>query len=231
MMSFKTKLALRQKEAEQEALQHYIQQIEQQQYIVRQFKHDQQNILLSMEGYLEANNLTGLKEYFYTQIKVATEAITKDNFTLDRLSNLKIPEMKAALAEKLMIAQSAGINTALEAPDEIDHVFVDSLALVRMLGIIMDNAIEELTTLDAGELAVACYKIGGGVTFIVQNTCRPDIQKLHELEQVGFSTKGEGRGLGLSNLAHIATAHENITLQTNIAGGNFIQKLRIGGVG
>jgi len=229
MRSEREKMALRQKETEQEALQYYTQQIEQQQRIVRQFKHDQQNVLLSMEGYLETDNLAGLKEYFYSRIKVATEAITKDNFTLDRLSNIKIPEIKATLAGKLMIAQSAGIDTAFEARDEIDHIAVDSLALVRMLGIIMDNAIEELTTLGTGKIDVACYKTGGGVTFVVLNTCRADIQKLHELGQIGFSTKGEGRGLGLNNLADIAASHENITLQTNITGGNFIQKLRIGG--
>ena len=221
--------ALQQKEAEQEALQYYTQQIEQQQTILRQFKHDQQNILLSMEGYLETDNLPGLKKYFYENIKTTTELITNDSFTLDRLSNIAVPEIKAILASKLMVAQSIGIDIAFEANDKISHVPVNSVALVRMLGIIMDNAIEELETIGQGQLTVACYKTESSATFIVQNACRPDIQKLHQLEQVGFSTKGEGRGLGLSNLTAIAAAYpDNITLHTSIEDGNFTQMIQIG---
>jgi len=232
MRAEKERTALREKIAEQAALQAYTNQVETYQGIVQRIQHDMGNVLSSMEGYLAADNLAGLKDYFYTRIKPATEIITKNNFFLARLSNIKVPEIKAILAGKLMEAQSAGINTTVEATDEIDHIPVDSVALVRMLGIIMDNAIEELTALGTGILAVACYKKDGGVTFVVQNTCRADIQKLHELKQIGFSTKGEGRGLGLNNLTEIANAHpNNISLQTTIKDGNFTQKLRIGGVG
>jgi len=228
--AFKEKLVLQQKETEQEILQYYTQQIEQQQTILRQFKNDHQKILLSIEGYLVANDDSRSNEYLYSSIKATSEAITNDNFTLDRLRNIRVPEIKATLAGKLMLAQSDGIDISFEANDIIDHIPVNSIDIVRMLSIIMDNAIEEVVELGSGKLMVACYVVGGGVTFVVQNTCRPDIQKLHELEQVGFSTKGAGRGLGLSNLAEIADTYpDNIMLHTNIEDGNFTQKLRVGG--
>ena len=226
----KERIALQQKEAEQEHLKEYLEQVEAHQRIVQRISHDIGNVLSSMEGYLAANNLTGLREYFYYRIKPTTKGITEDTFALARLNNIKVLEIKAILARKITEAQSAGISTTLEAVDEIDHIPINSVALVRMLGIILDNAIEELTILGKGQLMIACYKFGGGLTFIVQNTCRPDIQKFHTLKQAGFSTKGEGRGLGLSNLTEIVDAHSgNITLQTSIADGNFTQKLRIGG--
>jgi len=227
--SLNERMALRQKEAEQEILRQYTTQIEEQQGIVSKMQHDIGNILSSMEGYLGNDDLQGLKEYFYTKVKAATADITDNNLALARLANIKLPEIKAILAAKLSLAQSEGVDTNVEASDIVDHIAVDSIALVRMLGIIMDNAIEELVTIGTGQLMVACYVVGGGVTFIVQNTCRHDIKKLHELEQVGFSTKGAGRGRGLSNLAEIANDYpDNITLQTSIEGGNFTQKLRIG---
>jgi len=230
--SLHEQMALRQKEAEQGILQQYTEQIEQQQGIVSKMQHDIGNILSSMEGYLEKDDLAGLKEYFYTKIKIAAAVITDNNSSMVRLANIRVPEIKAILAGKLAVAQSVGIDITFEASDKIDYIAVDSVALVRMLGIIMDNAIEELTTLGSGQLIVACYKAGDGVTFVVQNTCRTDIQKLHELEQTGFSTKGESRGLGLSNLATIADAYpNNIALHTSIKDGNFTQKLRIGGKG
>ena len=228
--SLRERMSLQQKETEQEHLKEYLNQVETHQHIVQRTSHDMGNVLSSMEGYLAENNLTGLKEYFYHRIKPTTETITKDNFSLARLNNIKVLEIKAILARKIIEAQSAGIDTSLEVTDEIDHIPIDSVALVRMLGIILDNAIEELSALGDGKLAVACYEAGDGLTFVVQNTCRPDIQKLHTLKQIGFSTKGERRGLGLNNLMQIAEAHPgNITLQTSIADGNFTQKLRIGG--
>ena len=228
--SLTERMALQQKDADQEHLKEYLEQIESHQRIVERISHDMGNVLSSIEGYLAAGNLTGLREYFYCRIKPITTGITEDTFALARLNNIKALEIKAILARKITEAQSAGIDTTLEVTDEIDDIPINSVALVRMLGIILDNAIEELTILGKGQLMIACYKFGGGLTFIVQNTCRPDIQKLHTLKQAGFSTKGEGRGLGLSNLTEIAESHSsNITLQTSIADGNFTQRLRIGG--
>ena len=232
-MVLKERMSLNQKDAEQKILQRYTHQVEEQQSIIKRIQHDMGNILFSMEGYIEKDDLTGLKEYFYANVKTSLAVIDKDNSTLSRLANIKIPELKATLAGKLMLAQSAGINTFIDVIDTIDHISVDSIAIVRMLGIILDNAIEELQALgEDGTLAVACYNTGGGVTFVIRNDCRPNTPSLHKLEQSGFSTKGEGRGLGLNILLEITAAYsDNITLQTSVTDGNFIQKIRVGGAG
>ena len=223
------RMALHQKETEQNILSQYTAQIEEQQSIVTKLQHDIGNILSSMDGYIAGNDMEGLKEYFYAKVKVATAEITDNNMTIARLANIKVPEIKATLAAKLALAQSAGVETHFEAADIVDSIPINSVALVRMLGIIMDNAIEELVTIGYGKLLVACYVVGGGVTFVVQNTCRPNIHKLYELEQVGFSTKGPTRGLGLNNLAEIADTYpDNVTLLTSIKDESFTQKLRIG---
>jgi len=224
----KQKLTILQKESEQRSLQYYIHQIEQQQTAMRKFKHDYQNILTSLYGFIQENNWEGLTQYYTAKIAVASEVITKNEFVLEGLSKIQVPEIKGILAAKLMLAQNLGIDTTFEATDEIDHIPMDSVALVRMLGIILDNAIEELETLGEGKLQVACYRVGASITFVTQNTCRSDMPKLHELRQTGFSTKGKGRGLGLSNLSEIANAYPNITLDTAITANKFVQKLTIG---
>ena len=229
--SLKEKMTLEQKEAEQKILRQYTHQVEEQQTAMRKFKHDYQNILLSVEGFVSAKNWDGLEQYM-PKVRAASTVIIKGEFALESLSKIKPPEIKGLLAAKLMLAQNIGIHvhTTFEAHEEIDHIPVDSVALVRMLGIILDNAIEELTALGAGQLMVACYKDGGAIIFAIANTCRTDIPKLRALKQVGYSSKGEGRGLGLSNLEELVAAHsDNLTLQTSIADGNFMQKLWIGG--
>jgi len=226
--SLKTKLDLQLKEAEQKNFHYYIQQIEQQQTAMRKFKHDYQNILLSFDSFLEDDDLPGLKHYYLTKIKTASDVITKSNFALEELSKIKIKEIKGILVAKLMLAQNLGIDTVFEADEEIDYIPMDSISLIRMIGIIMDNAIEELEVLGEGKLLVGCFNIGTSVNFVVQNTCRPEIPPIHQLKQSGFSTKGKGRGLGLDNLSRIADSHPNTILLTSIKDGNFIQKLVIG---
>ncbi|MCL2426177.1 MAG: GHKL domain-containing protein [Oscillospiraceae bacterium] len=226
--SLHERVARQKKESEQEALHYYTEQIEQQQLSVRKFKHDQQNILLSMKGYLETDDIAGLKEYFYSQVAAETEAIIHDDFVLESLSKIKVLEIKTILVAKLSTVQSMHINVELQVVEDIDHISVDSVVLVRMLGIILDNAIEALEELQSGTLSVACYRDKKCVVFIVQNTCPADLPPLSQLSQFGYSTKIGGRGLGLNNLFELASAHQNIILQTNIVGGNFIQKLSIG---
>ena len=157
----------------------------------------------------------------------ASEAMTKDSFTLEALGKVKVRELKAVLAAKLMAAQSMNINTYFEVPEEIDHIPANSFAIVRMIGIIMDNAIEALAELGSGTLMVGCFKDSAGITFIVQNNCRADIPKLHQLKEIGFSTKGSGRGLGLGILSELVASLPNATLSTCISNHNFVQKLII----
>ena len=230
--SLREQMALQQKEAEQRIQQQYTQQIEQQQTAIRKFKHDYQNILLAVDGFVKAKDWDGLEQYM-PKVRAASAVIIKDKFALENLSKIKPPEIKGLLAAKLMLAQNIGIHvhTNFEAHEEIDHIPVDSVALVRMLGIILDNAVEELQALGAGQLTVACYKDNGAIVFAAENTCRADIPKLRELKQVGYSSKGESRGLGLSNLEELVAAHsDSLTLQTSITDGNFMQKLWIGDV-
>lgn len=48
---------------------------------------------------------------------------------------------------------------------------------------------------------------------------------MHVLKQKGFSTKGEGRGLGLSNLGELTAMEPNILLETIISEQRFTQKV------
>ena len=225
---YMTYLIAKQKEAENNTLQFYLSEIEQQQAAMRKFKHDYQNILISLDSFISEGDIAGLKHYFATKVKPASDIIAKSDFALEALSKIKVKEIKSILIAKLTMAQNLGITVKFESDGEIEHIHVDSVVLVRMLGIILDNAIEELEALGEGLLLVGCFKAGTSVNFVIQNTCRANIPPFRQLSRPGFSTKGEGRGLGLSNLSELADACPNITLLANISEGNFTQKLIIG---
>ena len=217
---------LAQKEEEQKYLQFYASEMEQQQLAIRKFKHDQQNLFAAIDIYIKNNDLEGLKE-FYPNVRTASEVITKNEFELEGLAKIKKQEIKNIFIAKLVVAQNLGIDIKLEIREEIDDILIDSIAMVRMLGIILDNAIEELQALGEGELMVVCINAENHISITVQNTCKVDIPPLKQLKQSGFSTKGEGRGLGLSNLYELIDALPNVSLMTGIDSGNFTQALTI----
>jgi len=209
-----------------QALHRYTHELEQQQTAMRKFRHDYRNILLSLDNFIKEEMWEDLKEYYNTEIKMASSVIINNEFALEALSKIKVNEVKSLFAAKLTVAQSMGIDATFEAHEEMNSIPVDSVSLIRMLGIILDNAIEALVELGSGTLRVAYYKVDASTVFIVENTCHSTL-KLREIEQPGFSTKGKNRGLGLKILAEIANACPNVTRETGIKGDVFTQKLTI----
>jgi two-component system sensor histidine kinase AgrC len=140
-----------------------------------------------------------------------------------------VPEIRGLITTKILAAQniSPNIDITFEAPDNIDDIFVSPIALIRMLGIIFDNAIDELTEIKTGRLATACFMDKKALTIVVENTCRDDIPNLQMLKKSGFSTKNNHQGVGLSILEEIQITHPNIMLSTIVDNNSFTQKLTI----
>jgi len=223
------KYQIQRKQDEYESMQYYTNEIEKQYTDMRKFKHDYQNILSSLNEYIDEGDLYGLKDYFHNKVEIVSNRMMNHDFMLENLSRVKVKEVKSILAAKLMMAQEKGVVVNFEAREDINMIPIDTVALVRMLGIILDNAIEELIELGEGIMQVGVWNEGKGVTFIVQNACHVDTPKLHKLEEYGFSTKGEKRGIGINNLLELVEKAPNVLLQTSIADNQFIQKIIITG--
>jgi len=223
------KFEIQREKDELENLSKYIQEVETHYTDIRKFKHDYQNILASLDDYIKNEDYEGLKHYYLEKIKPASTVMDQHQFELEPLSKIKIREIKSILAVKLMEAQELGIDVTFEVEGEINHLSVNSLVIVRSLGILLDNAIEELVTLGSGVLRVGALKDETSTMFVIQNTCRDQIERVHLLKQAGFSTKGEGRGMGLNNLAGFAKEHPNMRIETSIVDNQFVQKIIVGG--
>lgn len=124
-----------------------------------------------------------------------------------------------------MLAKEKNIDVQLEIPDQIPAQ--NSLSLIRMLGIVLDNSIEELDSLKGGTLQVGIFDLEKNYLFIIKNNHRPTIESLHQLQQQGYSTKGTNRGIGLNNLMELSKKEANIALETEITEQFFIQKITV----
>ncbi|WP_429972675.1 sensor histidine kinase [Enterococcus sp. AZ163] len=202
----------------------YLKTIEKNAEEVRKFKHDYQNILLSMDTYFQENKFEELKNYYYTQIKHSSESLNSTNTQLSKLTKIQNLALRSIFYVKLSIIESEKVNLILEIDKNFYVEEKNEIPLVRALGIILDNAIDALSELDRGELQIAVFENDGSNVVIVKNSCSEDIPPLYQLEEKGYSTKGQNRGIGLSNLQEIME-EADFLLETEIVDHYFIQKI------
>jgi len=222
------KTALLHKEEEFQLLQYYTEQIKEQQTIIRKFEQDYQTVFLSMKHLIKTKDWTALKHYF-SAVESSWSLADGADFAMEALTKIKVNEIKSILSAKLMKAQRLKIDASFECDEEIEAIPADSVTLVRILGIILDNAIEALEELTYGKLTIACFKENKTVNLIISKTSPPPPNvSLYTLAQPGYSTKGENRGLGLHNLKELTQSSPNITLSTSLEDNLFTQMLIIG---
>lgn len=197
-------------------LQNYTEELESLYNDMREFKHDYINILSTLSCYINDKEYIQLETYFNEKILPISQKIISDNRKIDLLKNIGIPEIKSIVAMKSMLAQENGIDFYVEAIDKIEYIHMDIIALSRAIGIILDNAIEAAMLCDNPHIHIAFVNHQNTVTIIVANSCADDVPSIHQIFQHGFSTKGNGHGLGLSYLKKILLKYPSTVLDTNI---------------
>ena len=194
---------------------------------MRKFRHDYVNILTTLSDYIREDDMPGLRKYFNENIVPMKDKLKTRSIKMNGIEKLKVREIKGLITTKIIQAQEKRIPISIEVPDEIDRIDMNTVELSRIIGIIVDNAIEASENLEEPLINIAFIDNEESVTFIVMNKCSNDIPKIHELFEQGFSTKGDNRGLGLSTLKELTDSNENVLLDTVIENGYFVQKVEI----
>jgi len=186
----------------------------------RKFRHDQLNILSSIYGYIENNDITGIKEYFIKYISPFTNKIPIADVSLDMFKNIKIPELKGILSMKLIYAQTLGIQLHIEVFDEVTKLCFDLVDLCRASGILLDNAIDACNGTENSRINFAIIKREIDFRFIFSNTIT-EIPPLTEIFKKGYSSKSNNRGFGLFILQQIIDRNKFSSIQTELSNGWF----------
>lgn len=208
-------------------LQEYTNQIENMYSSLRLFKHDYSNIMLSMSGYIEANDMDGLKEYFDKEILPLSKKITKNTAHINQLMNIKTTELKSIISSKLLYAIELNINVNIEVTDEIVSLPIDTLDLCRVIGIFLDNAIEATLETDQPSIRFALINLETEYIFVISNTFLEKGIPYAALAKPNVSTKGANRGIGLYNAHEIISRYNHAFLDTEIQDKIFVQRLQL----
>ncbi len=226
---YETNANIMMKQNSYDNLQEYMKQIEELYQNMRVFRHDYANVMLSVVGYIEENDMDGLKKYYDMEIFPISNLFNKEKDVVAKLYNLDIIELKSLISVKINYALELKVEVNLEIIEKIDKVNMKSIDLVRIIGIFLDNAIEACQECEKPSIDLSIIKMDKDITFIVKNTYIKKNIDYCKLGTLGISSKGERRGTGLYNVKTIINAYNNVIMDTEYENGYFTQLLEIYG--
>ena len=209
----------------------YILALEKNNNEIRKFKHDFNNIILGLDGYINNDNFDKekLKKYFNSTIMNFNNNIELNDIVIAKLNSIKVSSLKSLITNKVLVAQNNNIDVDINIQSEINDFYTDEMQLSRILGILLDNAIEASleVTIDK-KIEMNIIQIDKTTDIQISNTFNNIGTPIADFNKEGFSTKDTNRGLGLSS-AHEIANKLNMLLNTEIDGNTFVQNLSIEG--
>ncbi|OPX45185.1 sensor histidine kinase DpiB [Ruminiclostridium hungatei] len=224
--SITREMDLKNKQVQFDSLQEYTGSLEKLYTDMRSFRHDYINILSSMIGYIESNDIDRLKKYFNEKILPLGAGMESNNYKLANLKNINNMEIKGVISSKLIRAQEMNVDVLLEVAEPIEKFNFDIIDLCRVVGILLDNAIEAAIKCGRPYVKVAIIKKDNSVLLVVINSICEEVA-IHRIYQKGYSTKGANRGLGLYNLKQITGKYKDVWIDTSVEDGEFRQLIEI----
>lgn len=208
-------------------LQEYMSQIEELYQNIRIFRHDYTNIMASMSIYLNNNDMEGLKTYYETHIFPINLSLAKENDVISRLNKLDILELKGLLSVKINYALELNIIVNLEITEQIEKINMNTLDLIRITGILLDNAIEACQECTPPCIELGIIKSDHSILLIIRNTYIKKELDYSSLGNLGITSKGERRGIGLYNVRSLIEKYNNVTMDTEYEDQYFTQLIEI----
>ena len=199
---------------------------------LRIIKHDFSNIIQCMGGYIINDNMSGLKKY-YESIRKEFEGIN----SLDVLNSNFISDsaLYNLISLKYSSAEEQGISFNINIGVKLDKIQISSYTLTRILGILLDNAIDAAKKCDKKEIyfdVSPCYERGKLKKHVIsiQNTYINKDVDVDRIREKGYTSKSHeigSHGLGLWEVNKILKKSKNLNLNTTKNEEFFIQELEI----
>lgn len=222
-MTIKQKERYEQKIKNQELiyLKKYTDSLEKDQEQSARFRHDYKNLILSLKEKAEFSQDIALKEKIESLEHYSQPYLT-DKFAYRYLKNVKNDYVKSLLISKLYTASQKYIHCTFECPNVIQNIPMDIFDFVRVLGILIDNALEAAEESEQKELAIAIYQDKEQMEISIINSCNQAKESISQLKQKGVTTKKGHSGLGLSNIEEINRKNENMFVNYQMEAEQFI---------
>lgn len=192
-------------------LQTYTKQLEQSQLKLRKFRHDYKNILLSITELAKENDSEGLISYLSKMKLYSDSELQQNTDAYQDVQNIKDIHVKSLLLNKFFTMEQSQIHYHFECKSPINQINLDVIDIIRLLSILLDNAIEEAVESSDKVIDILFYKNDDNTTEItLTNTIAHPTTNINQLKKAGFSGKSNHSGLGLSIAEDLKQKYPNL---------------------
>lgn len=179
---------------------------------IRGFRHDFGGIIASLEPAIEKQNINEIKQIYQHVFLKMNQRLIKADYTVFNLNQIEDIAFRNVLTQKMIQAKGLKIPFYLEVSNNIPIVEVPMLDTVRLLSILLDNAIEGTENALSPQITVGITHNSTTISVLIQNTREANVIDKRKIWEKGYSTKGENRGIGLSSLLDIIYKLENVDI-------------------
>ena len=185
--------------------------------------HENVNQLYTIEGLARNNDTKGILEYIGVVIK---EKKQEDNTLTRRIKRIPLATIQGLIYPKLGIMKDNDIDFQVVLArniKEFDFTKVDmktNMELCKILGVLIDNAIDEVTKLEDRKIKLELFCKNGDLHIDVSNNYG---KLLDNMDEVGVTSKEGLHGYGLGIIAQITKQNPKLHNQKKINANRFHQ--------
>lgn len=193
---------------------------------VRAFKHDFDNIVTTIGGFIRTNDMEGLKKY-YLQLEDDCQRV--NNLYILNPNVVNNDGIYNLLTKKYYEAESKNIKVNITFLLDLSKLNMKIYEFARMLGILLDNAIEASSECEEKiiNLSFRDDTKNSRQLITIENTYSNKDVDTEKIFEKGTTGKENHTGLGLWEVRRIIKKNTNINLFTNKNDKFFIQQLEI----
>ena len=190
------------------------------------FRHDFTNIMCTIGGYVQVKDMNGLSKY-YSQIQKDINKV--NNLGALNPETINNPAIFVLIASKYSKALELGIEMNINIFIDLNKLNMKIYEFTRVLGILLDNAIEAAKECDEKIINIEMRKDTrrNRQLLIIENTFNNKDVDTEQIYQKNYSTKSGNTGLGLWEVRKILNRNDNLNLYTTKNENFFNQQLEM----
>lgn len=227
--NFLDKNYMAQMQAENKALLNNLEEYEKMLDYQRVANHENKNQLLIVKSLLKKDENSDALDYIN---EVINDKKDDNDVLFGRAKKIPSGGLQGIVYQKMLVMNDKSIKPVLDVSNSVKKIKLEDLDsklnydICRIIGVFLDNAIEETEKIKEKEIMISMYELNNDLVIEISNKFK-NVPNLERLEEKGYSTKGKGHGYGLSLVSDIIKNNNKIINEKEITGNIFVQKLII----
>lgn len=193
---------------------------------VRCFKHDFDNIVTTIGGFVKTNDMKGLKQY-YSQLEKDCQKV--NNLYVLNPEIINNNGIYNLLMKKYHEAEAKNVDLNLTFLLDLNSLRIQIYDFAKILGILLDNAIEASSECKERLVNIIFRndEKNSRQLLIIENTYKDKNVDLNKIFDKGVTGKENHTGLGLWEIRQILKRNNNLNLHTTKNDNFFTQQFEI----